>query len=264
MQPDRIVCGVENAAAEQLLREIYAPINDNSAAPIIFTNIATAELSKYAANTMLAMRVTFINEVAELCEKTGADVLQLVHAVGMDKRIGDKFLQAGPGIGGSCFPKDTRAFAAQAQEHGLRSNIIEGVIKSNIEHQKNVARRIAAKVGSGTVAVFGLTFKANTNDMREAPALIIIPQLQAAGLHVRAYDPQGMAEAKKLLHGVEFCDSAAQAANGADAIVILTEWDEFKTLDYSALTPATRKIFDTRNILASAEPAGFEYYGLGR
>ena len=260
MQPDRIVCGVDNAQSEDLLREIYAPLN----ATILFTSIATAELTKYAANAMLATRVGFINEMADLCEQTGADILQLSHAVGLDKRIGEQFLQAGPGVGGSCFPKDTRALAAQALEFGVKSNIIEGVVRSNIEHQQRVAARIVAKVGAGTVAVFGLTFKANTDDMREAPALIIIPKLQASGLNIKAYDPQGMHEASRILDGVEFCKTAAYAADEADAIVILTEWDEFKKLDYTALTPKQKRIFDTRNILAENPPAGYDYHGLGR
>ena len=173
-------------------------------------------------------------------------------------------MQAGPGVGGSCFPKDTRALAAQALEFGVKSNIIEGVVRSNIEHQQRVAARIVAKVGAGTVAVFGLTFKANTDDMREAPALIIIPKLQASGLNIKAYDPQGMHEASRILDGVEFCKTAAYAADEADAIVILTEWDEFKKLDYTALTPKQKRIFDTRNILAENPPAGYDYHGLGR
>jgi UDPglucose 6-dehydrogenase len=260
MQPDRIVCGVDTEGAKRILADIYSPLK----AQMLFTTIATAELSKYAANAMLATRVTFINEMADLCEKTGADILQLAHAVGLDNRIGNKFLQAGPGVGGSCFPKDTRALAAQAREFGLRSNIIEGVVKSNLEHQERVAERIAAKVGSGSVAVFGLAFKANTDDMREAPALIIIPKLQEAGLRVKAYDPQAANEAAKILHGVEFCDSAAAAAEGADAIVILTEWEEFVKLDYTTLKPAKKLVFDTRNILAAKQPVGYEYVGLGR
>jgi len=260
MQPDRIVCGADNQESIDLLHEIYAPLN----ATILFTTIATAELTKYAANAMLATRVGFINEMADLCELTGADILQLSHAVGLDKRIGAQFLQAGPGVGGSCFPKDTRALAAQALEYGVKSNIIEGVVKSNIEHQERVAARIIAKIGAGTVAIFGLTFKANTDDMREAPALVIIPKLQAAGINVKAYDPQGMHEAGKLLDDVEFCKTAEYAAYEADAIVILTEWDEFKKLDYAALTPKQKRIFDTRNILASNPPQGFDYHGLGR
>jgi UDPglucose 6-dehydrogenase len=184
--------------------------------------------------------------------------------VGLDERIGPRFLQAGPGVGGSCFPKDTRALAAQARDFGVKSHIIEGVVRANIEHQERVAARIITHMQGKTVTVFGLTFKANTDDMREAPALVIIPKLQAHGLHVKAYDPQGIAEARKLLPEVEFCDSPEQAADATDAIVILTEWDEFKTLDYSALTPARKRIFDTRNILAGKEPEGWEYFGLGR
>lgn len=260
MQPDRVVCGVENAESKKLLHEIYAPLK----AQIIFTSIATAELTKYAANAMLAMRVGFINEMAELCEAANADVLQLAHAVGLDKRIGPQFLQAGPGVGGSCFPKDTRALAAQAKEMGKTSKIIESVIESNISHQKFVANNIVKKIGSGTVAIFGLTFKANTDDMREAPSLAIIPMLQKAGLKIKAYDPQGLHEAAKLLPNIELCNSAANAAANADAIVILTEWDEFKKLDYSTLTPARKLLIDTRNILANNPPAGYEYIGLGR
>ncbi len=260
MHPDRVVCGIEGEADEKLLRTIYAPLKSQ----IVFTDIATAELTKYAANAMLATRVGFINEMADLCERAGADILQLSHAVGLDERIGPKFLAAGPGVGGSCFPKDTRALAAQAAEFGAPSAIIEAVIESNLKHQDLVAERIAREIGSGTAAIFGLTFKANTDDMREAPALRIIPKLQEAGIKIRAYDPEGMDEAVMLLDDVEFCKTAEQASAGADAIVIMTEWDEFKTLDYGKLKPAKKRVFDTRNILAEKLPEGFEYFGLGR
>jgi UDPglucose 6-dehydrogenase len=210
------------------------------------------------------MKVCFINEMADVCEAVGADVTELAKGMGLDSRIGEKFLSAGPGIGGSCFPKDGRALAFQSRELGTPSRVIEAFIKANEERKINLARRIAKKVGSGTIAIFGLTFKAKTNDMRESPSITIIEELQKHGLKIKAYDPEGLEEAENFLHDVGFCQTPQDCANNADAIVILTEWDEFKKLDYKKLKPRKKIIFDFRNILAGIEPKGFEYFGVGR
>jgi UDPglucose 6-dehydrogenase len=253
MHPDRIVIGTNSQDAAKLVADIYAPLK----APIHHTSLASAELIKYAANTFLAAKVVFINEMADICEASGADIEQVATGMGLDKRIGQQFLKPGPGIGGSCFPKDSRALAVQAAALGKPSKIIEGLIAANEERKTAIAKRIIAQVKTGKVAIFGLAFKANTDDVRESAALSIIPQLQKAGLKVVAYDP------KAKWDGVENAPSAAAAAKSADLIVILTEWDEFKTLNYEALDPNQRVIMDFRNILKSNPPKGYNYYSIG-
>jgi len=260
MQPDRVVCGVENSQAQDLLQRIYAPLG----AKIVFTSPETSELIKYAANAMLAIKVVFINELADLCEEVGADIDDLSVGIGLDSRIGEKFLKAGPGIGGSCFPKDTRALAAQAQNAGVPTKIIEALIDANESRKAKMAKKIINKIGKGKVAVFGLTFKANTDDMRESPALAIVHELERAGLHICAYDPQGMKEAKKLLPNIEYAESAEAAAENAEAVAILTEWEEFKQVDYGKLKLNKKIIFDFRNILTPPQYVGFEYISIGR
>ena len=262
MKPDRVVCGVSSNEAKEFMSELYKPLNAEN----VFSNVATAELTKYASNAMLAAKVVFINEMADLCEATGADVTQLSHAVGLDHRIGEKFLNAGPGVGGSCFPKDARALAYQAQQHNVPTKIIEGLVEANENRKVLMSKKVIDRVSSGgKVAIFGLTFKANTDDMRESPSIVIIEELQKAGLQIAAYDPQGMEEAKKILPNIEYASSAKQAAQDAEAVVIITEWDEFKTLDYSELEMRNNLIIDLRNILNENElPENFEYVGVGR
>ena len=261
MQPDRVVCGVETEAAQEFMQKLYKPLN----APIMFSNVTTAELTKYAANAMLASKVVFINEMADLCEATGADITQLAKAVGMDHRIGEKFMNAGPGVGGSCFPKDARALAFQAKQHNVPTKIIEGLIEANDQRKTAMAKKIIDKVGQGAnIAIFGLTFKANTDDMRESPAIVIIEELLKSNTNITAYDPEGIEEAKKILPDINYSNSAAEAAKGADAVVIITEWDEFKTLDYSKLELNRKLIIDLRNILNPSDLEGFEYIGVGR
>ena len=259
MNPDRIVVGVNSPSCAKFLQSLYKPIK----APFMSTDVVSSELIKYASNTFLAAKVVFINEMADLCEAMGADVEEVAKGMGLDARIGNKFLKTGPGIGGSCFPKDARALAVQAQNHGYPSLIIEALVESNEMRKENMAARIKRKVGKGTVAIFGLTFKANTNDMRESAALSIIPLLQKAGVKIKAYDPAGMEEAKKYLPKIIYSESAAEAAKDADAIVILTEWEEFKRLDYKKLKPRKKVIIDMRNLLKAAPPKGYDYSCLG-
>ncbi len=265
MNPDRIVIGSESAHANKIMAEIYAPLKSET----LFTSIESAELIKYAANAFLAAKVAYINEIADLCEKVGADVEDVSRGMGLDKRIGSQFLKAGPGIGGSCFPKDIRALLAQEKSAGLESKMVEAVIDSNEKRKIRIAQKIADIVGQGTsaskiIAIWGLTFKANTDDMRESPSLTIIPELQKAGFKIRAYDPEGAREAKKLLPGIELCDTAENAAQGASAIVILTEWQEFKTIDFTKLKLKTKIMIDLRNLLERAQVADYDYYSTGR
>lgn len=260
MHPDRVVIGADESAAAKLVEEIYAPL----AAKIMHTSIASSELIKYASNSFLAAKVVFINEIADFCEKVGANVEDVARGMGMDARIGEKFLKAGPGIGGSCFPKDARALAVQSEQAGVPSQIIDALIASNEQRKAKMAERIIGLVGAGKIAIFGLTFKANTNDMRESASLTIIPLLQKAGLKIKAYDPEGMDEAKHFLPDIEYCASALDAANGADGVVILTEWDEFTKLDYTKLALKRKLIIDLRNILNPANMRGFEYHSIGR
>ena len=260
MNPDRVLIGANSPKAAEKLSKLYAPLD----AKIMVTDIQSSELTKYASNTFLAMKVSFINEIAELCEKVGANVDEVAKGMGLDDRIGNKFLKAGPGIGGSCFPKDAAALSAQARDAGAEGKIISAVIASNETHKSRSAEKIIRIVGQGTVAIFGLTFKANTDDMRESPSLAIIAELQKAGLKVKAFDPAGMENAKKLLSGIEYATSPEAAANGADAIVILTEWDIFKKLDYTKLTPAKKIIIDLRNVLNAEQIPNYKLYGVGK
>jgi UDPglucose 6-dehydrogenase len=269
--PDRIVVGTDSQRARAVLSEIYRPLYLNQA-PLLFTSRRTSELIKYAANAFLATKITFINEIADLCEKVGANVQEVAHGIGLDKRIGSKFLHAGPGYGGSCFPKDTLALARTAQEAGAALRIIETVISVNDARKLGMARKVSqvfdGKVHGKTVAVLGLTFKPNTDDIREAPALSIIAALQDRGAIVRAYDPQGMHEAAKLLDQVTYCEDAYECAKGADALLIVTEWEQFRALDLPRLKELMKApvIIDLRNIYRHDEVAhaGFAYHSIGR
>jgi UDPglucose 6-dehydrogenase len=269
--PDRIVVGTDEPRAREVLAELYRPLYLN-AAPILYTGRRTAELIKYAANAFLATKVAFINEVAELCEQVGADVQEVARGIGLDKRIGGKFLNAGPGYGGSCFPKDTRALIETAQAHGAPLRIVETVIDVNEKRKLAMAHKVAAALGEDlqgkTIAVLGLTFKPNTDDMREAPSIAIIASLQKMGAKVRAYDPAGMEQARKVLTDVVYCDGPYACGKEADAMVILTEWEQFRALDFPRLKQVMKQpvLIDLRNIYRVDEVArhGFIYTGVGR
>ena len=272
MRPDRVVIGADSERAREVMRQLYRPLYLIEA-PIVFTAIETAELTKYAANSFLAMKVTFINEMADLCEKLGADVHDVARGIGLDGRIGRKFLHAGPGFGGSCFPKDTLALVRIAQDAGAPSRLVEAVVSVNDARKAGMARRVIDACGGGvrgkTVAVLGLTFKPETDDMRDAPALPIVTRLVEDGATVRAFDPEGMAAAKPLLpSGVVFCRDALDAAQGADALVVVTEWNEFRALAPKRLREAMRGtvLVDLRNVYdpVAMRAAGFAYHGVGR
>src|SRR5438309_505136 len=234
MRPDRVVIGTDSEPARAVLRQLYRPLYLIET-PIVFTGIETAELIKYAANAFLATKITFINEIADLCEELGADVQDVARGIGLDGRIGRKFLHAGPGFGGSCFPKDCTALARTAGEAGAGLAILETVLRSNEARKRRMADKIIAACGGSlagaTLAVLGLTFKPNTDDMREAPSLVILPRLVAAGARIQAFDPEGMAEAQKLMPDLVYCHDAYQTMAGAAALVLLTEWNEFRGLD---------------------------------
>ena len=236
--PDRIVVGTDNERARVALAEIYRPLYLN-APPMLYVSRRTAELIKYAANAFLATKISFINEMADLCEQVGADVQQVARGMGLDNRIGNKFLHAGPGFGGSCFPKDTTALLKTAQDHGVALRIVEAVTVVNDQRKRAMARKVVAaldgSVRGKTVAVLGLTFKPNTDDIRDSPAIALITALQDLGATVTAYDPAGMEEAKKHLSNVSYCNNAYVAAEGADAVVIATEWEQFRALDLGRL-----------------------------
>jgi UDPglucose 6-dehydrogenase len=271
MRPDRIVIGTESKRARDLMRRLYRPLYLIET-PILFMSLETAELTKYAANAFLATKITFINEIADLCEAVGADVQDVARGIGLDGRIGPKFLHAGPGYGGSCFPKDTLALARTGEESGAPLRIVETVVGINDSRKKAMAERVIAACGGSLdrkiVAVLGLTFKPNTDDMRDAPSLDIVPALQAAGATVRAYDPEGMAEAKALLPGVVWCEDAYTTVEDADAVVIITEWNEFRLLDLERVKTLMKRplMVDLRNIYKPAEmaDAGFRYLSIGR
>ena len=271
MHPDRVVVGAETDRAQGLMEEVYRPLFLHQT-PIMMTTLETAELTKYAANAFLAAKVTFINEIAALCEIVGADVQDVARGMGLDGRIGAKFLHAGPGFGGSCFPKDTLALAAQGQKAGSPMSIVEAVVQANDSRKVAMGEKIIAACGGSvdgkTIAALGLTFKPNTDDMREAPSLVIVPALQAAGATVRAYDPEGMTEAKELLPNVTWCDDAYDAMDGADALVIITEWNAFRSLDLVRATQMLKApiMVDLRNIYSPEEmaAAGFAYTSIGR
>jgi len=270
-RPDRVVVGAEEDRARSVMRELYRPLFLNET-PIVFTSRRTSELIKYAANAFLAMKITFINEIADLCEHVGANVQEVAKGVGLDNRIGGKFLHAGPGYGGSCFPKDTLALTRTAQDSGSPLRLIETVVEVNDARKKAMADKVIAACGGDvkgkTIAVLGVTFKPNTDDMREAPSLEIIPALQKAGATIRAFDPAGTVEAEKLLDNVEFVSGPYFCAEGADALVIITEWNEFRALDLDRLksTMTAPVLVDLRNIYNhdEARNAGFDYTSVGR
>ena len=270
-RPDRIVVGTDDEDAANIMREVYRPLYLNKA-PLIFTSRRTAELTKYAANAFLATKITFINEIADLCEIVGADVQDVARGIGLDNRIGPKFLHAGPGYGGSCFPKDTLALLKTAEDHAAPLRIVESVVKVNDARKRAMGRKVIQALGGDargkTVALLGLTFKPNTDDMRDAPSLAIVQALEDAGAKVRGYDPEGMEQAKPLMPNVEFCDSPYRAAEGADAVVLVTEWDVLRALDLKRVrtTMAQPILVDLRNIYPpeDAAEAGLQWYGVGR
>jgi len=269
--PDRIVVGAEDEHAREFLREIYRPLFLNEA-PMLFTGRRTAELIKYAANAFLAVKISFINEIADLSEAVGADVQDVARGIGLDNRIGPKFLHAGPGYGGSCFPKDTLALLRIAEEAGVDQRIVSTVVEVNDRRKASMAARVTAALGGSLagkrVAVLGLAFKPNTDDMREAPSIPLIEGLIAGGAQVAAYDPVASEQARPMLPQVEFAADAGAAAKGADALVIVTEWDEFRALDLADLASVMRGkvLVDLRNVYdrADAERAGLSYFGIGR
>ena len=271
MRPDRIVIGTDSERARAVMRKLYRVLYLIET-PFVFASRTTAELIKYASNAFLATKITYINELADLCEVVGADVHDVARGIGLDGRIGRKFLHAGPGFGGSCFPKDTLALVRTGQSVNSPLRIVETVIDINETRKQRMADKIITACGGGvrgaTIAVLGLTFKPNTDDMRDAPSLVIVPALQAAGAEIRAFDPEGMGEAKKLLPGVAWCSSPYEAAEGADAITILTEWNEFRGLDVRRLKATMKRhlIVDLRNIYSPAEMAahGIDYVSVGR
>ncbi|MEO0653558.1 MAG: UDP-glucose/GDP-mannose dehydrogenase family protein [Pseudomonadota bacterium] len=272
MRPDRVVVGVRNERAGEVMAEIYRPLYLRDA-PIITTDIASAELTKYAANAFLATKITFINEIAMLSERVGADIKEIAKAIGLDGRIGSKFLHAGPGYGGSCFPKDTSALARIGQEHAVPMRITETVMTVNDEVKRRMIDKITdlcgGSVNGKTILVLGVTFKPNTDDMRDAPSLTIVPSLVGNGATVRVVDPEGQHEGEKLLPGVSWHDDTYEAAKDADAVVILTEWNEFRALDLKRLAGvmAAPKMADLRNIYSQSDltEAGFsDYVSVGR
>ena len=271
MHPDRVVLGTDSERAQKVMKDLYRPLSLIET-PILFTSRTSSELIKYAGNTFLATKITFINEIADLCEKVGADVHHVAKGIGLDGRIGKKFLHAGPGYGGSCFPKDTLALVHTAQDHGSPLRIVEAVVDINDKRKKAMAARIINACGGSvvdkTVAVLGVTFKPNTDDMRDAPSLDIIPALIDSGATVRAFDPEGMDEAKEMLDGVDWCDDAYSTMTDADVLVIITEWNAFRGLDMGRVKELLKQplLVDLRNIYEPAEMAaqGFVYHCIGR
>ena len=270
-RPDRVVVGVESERARAVLTAIYRPLSLNNP-PLVFVGRRTSELIKYAANAFLAVKITFINEIADLCEKTGANVQDVARGIGLDKRIGSKFLHAGPGYGGSCFPKDTLALVKTGQDHDAPLRIVETVVSVNDQRKRAMGRRIIVACGGSvrgkTIALLGLAFKPNTDDMREAPSLAIVAALQDGGAKVRAYDPESMEQAKPMMPGVDFADNAYSCMAGADALAIVTEWDEFRALDLQRVKTLLKApvLIDLRNIYpeGEAERFGLAYTSVGR
>jgi UDPglucose 6-dehydrogenase len=271
-RPDRVVVGgADDERAKHVMSELYRPLFLNET-PILFTARRTSELIKYAANGFLAMKITFINEIADLCEEVGANVQEVARGIGLDNRIGRKFLNAGPGYGGSCFPKDTLALMKTARDAKAPIELIETTVRVNTARKQKMAQKIIealdGNVNGKTIAILGLTFKPNTDDMRDAPALDIVPTLQAEGARIRAYDPEGMHEAKAMLKDVAFATGAYDCVQGADGVVIVTEWDQFRALDLDRMKNAlkTPTVIDLRNIYAPAEmkAKGFTYVSVGR
>ncbi|MET4897576.1 UDP-glucose/GDP-mannose dehydrogenase family protein [Sphingomonadaceae bacterium jetA1] len=270
-RPDRVVVGGHDERGMAVMREIYRPLSLNRA-PVIEMSRRGAELTKYAGNAFLATKITFINEIADLCEKVGADVQEVARGIGLDNRIGSKFLHAGPGYGGSCFPKDTLALLKTSQDYEAPQRIVEAVVSVNDNRKRAMGRKVIAAMGDDvrgkTVAVLGLTFKPNTDDMRDSPAIAVIQTLQDAGAQVQAYDPEGMEQARKVLDNVTYCDGAYQAIEGADALVIVTEWDAFRALDLKRVKSMLSQpiLVDLRNIYPRdvVEREGFVYTAVGR
>ncbi|WP_072385107.1 UDP-glucose/GDP-mannose dehydrogenase family protein [Hyphomicrobium sp. CS1BSMeth3] len=270
-RPDRIVVGTDDDRARQVMNEIYRPLFIN-ASPMMFTTRRTAELIKYAGNAFLAMKITFINEIADLCEKVGANVQEVARGIGADNRIGGKFLHAGPGYGGSCFPKDTVALVKTAQDNDAPLRLIETTVAVNDTRKRAMARKIISAMGGDvrgkTIAILGLTFKPNTDDMRESPSLSIVQALQDAGAVIQAYDPEGMEQAKQLMPDVVYCRNPYEAAKEASAIALVTEWDQFRALDFARLKSAvaTPLLVDLRNVYRPEEVSrhGFTIVGIGR
>ncbi len=271
MRPDRVVIGSDGGRASDVLRALYRPLYLLET-PIVFTGIETAELIKYAANTFLATKITFINEIADLCEKVGADVRDVARGIGLDGRIGRKFLHAGPGYGGSCFPKDALALVSTARQAGAPIRIVETVVAVNDSRKQRMVDKIVdacdGSVEGKTIAVLGLTFKPNTDDMRDSPSLDILPGLTGRGAKVRAFDPQGMNEARLLFNGVDWYDDAYSTMDGADCLAIITEWNEFRALDLRRAKGLLKSpvLVDMRNIYRTEEmqAAGFDYHSIGR
>ena len=272
MRPDRVVIGVESERSEQVLREVYKPLFIRDT-PIVSTSIETAELTKYAANAFLAVKISFINEIAAVCEAVGADVTDLAKGIGMDGRIGSKFLHPGPGYGGSCFPKDTLALMRIVQEYGESLRIVEAAVEVNAAQKARMVKKIRDMLGGSesgkTIAVLGLTFKPETDDMRDAPAATILPALLEKGASIRAHDPKGMEEAKKYLpEGIEYVEDSYAACEGADAVVLLTEWNQYRALNLEKIKAVMNEpvFIDLRNVYEpeSMKKAGFRYCGVGR
>ena len=271
-RPDRVVVGVETETAEQVMQAIYRPLTRNDT-PLLMMSRRGAELTKYAANAFLATKISFINEIADLCEKVGADVRDVAKGIGMDSRIGSRFLQPGPGYGGSCFPKDTLALLKTGHDYEAPLRIVEAVVASNDQRKRAMGRKVVHALGGEqaygkTVGVLGLTFKANTDDMRDSPAIAVVQALQDAGIKVRAYDPEGMDQAKAVLDNIEYCTDAYEPLEGADAAVIVTEWDDFRALDIGRVKELLNQplLVDLRNLYSRTdiEAEGFTYIGVGR
>jgi UDPglucose 6-dehydrogenase len=271
MRPDRVVLGLDSKRAEEVLQAVYRPLYLIET-PFVITTIETAELIKYAANAFLAAKISFINEMANLCEEIGGNVQDVAKGIGLDGRIGKKFLHAGPGYGGSCFPKDTQALLRIAQENGVACRIVEAVIEVNAAQRARMTRKIrqalGGQEGGKTIAVLGLAFKPETDDVRDSPAITIISKLVEHGAMVQAHDPQAMDEAAKLLAGAKFCSNAYEACNGADAVVLMTEWNEYRALDLLRIKAALKSpvFVDLRNVYrpAAMRQLGFSYYSVGR
>ena len=271
MRPDRVVCGTASEAAQAVLRDIYRPLSLREV-PILFVDCETSELIKYAANAFLAVKITFINEIADLCEKTGADVQAVARGIGMDNRIGSKFLHAGPGYGGSCFPKDTTALLKTAEDYESPMQIVKATVDVNAQRKRSMGRRVIAAAGGSVedkkIALLGLTFKPNTDDMRDSPSIDIVRVLQDHGATISAFDPEGRHQAEKLLDGVDFAEDAYAAMDGADALVLVTEWNEFRALDLDRVKSllAAPVIVDLRNIYRPEQmrARGFQYSSIGR
>jgi len=271
MRPDRVVVGVESDAARAVMRELYRPLFLNET-PVLFTSRESAELIKYAANAFLATKISFINEMADLCEKTGANVQDIAKGIGLDNRIGSKFLHAGPGYGGSCFPKDTLALLRTAEESGAPLRIVQATVDANDARKASMADRVVTACGGSVkgrkIGVLGLTFKPNTDDMRDSPSLDIIPALAEQGAEIAAYDPEGMGTARPLLPPIAYGESPYDVMKGADAVVIITEWNQFRALDFARMKSLmqTPVLVDLRNIYSRSEPeaAGIRYHCIGR